>query len=188
MPKIPEHSNFVKLPPLDDPPTVSSRPATAQTLTGRTSLPATPRQECVVISSMWPGWLAILPNVNYQCTDLCVADPSCPFLRTLLPLHPACKVHPLSNLARLTPPAFCFIQGEAVLCHSLPATWTFSRTLAYLSDSQPPPSTWTTISLSHLHYGGGTMGELVVPGIPWFLPSRTTSNYTASAPSHYGLL
>jgi hypothetical protein len=82
------------------------------------------RTPCTVSSELWAGWLIALLSASFTCTKLFSPHSHCPWLASLVQLHPDCECYDLSQLCNhAPPPQWCFLQGGLSLLQRLPPSW-----------------------------------------------------------------
>jgi hypothetical protein len=121
------------------------------------------RTPCTVISELWAGWLIALPGASFTCTKLFSPQSHCPWLASLVQLHPDCECYDLSQLHNhAPPPQWCFIQGGLSLLQRLPPSWVHTVNILISMDAEtaPLPAPWSSVQLWHSSYGGGYQWSL----------------------------
>lgn len=120
------------------------------------------RTPCTVISELWAGWLIALPGASFTCTKLFSPQSHCPWLASLVQLHPDCECYDLSQLHNhAPPPQWCFIQGGLSLVQRLPPSWVHTVNILISMDAEPAPlpAPWSKVQLWHSSYGGVISGH-----------------------------
>jgi hypothetical protein len=136
------------------------RPESSQVTRGLLHPPTSPRTQCTVVANQWPGWLAVLPSLNFTCTQCYTENISSAWIANLTKAHPHCQLRGLQELKFCTDkPTFVFIQGSHDLLPLLPHAWLRdAHILASLSSTDIGPAGWPALVLSHLFHGGVIRG------------------------------